>query len=218
MSVDVPEWLAPLAAAAASVRGEELSRFLPPADGAGRPSAVLIAVAQTDDGPSILLLERAATMRTHAGQAAFPGGAADAGDADPTATALREAAEEVGLRPSSVRVLAAMPALFLPPSGFVVTPVIAWWVQPHPVGVVDRREVASVALVSIAELVDPANRFQVAHPSGFQGPGFAAGGMFVWGFTAGLLDGVLRLGGWERSWDRTQYRPLPTAAVGNVGP
>ncbi|MEP6599180.1 MAG: CoA pyrophosphatase [Actinomycetota bacterium] len=218
MSVRVPDWLAPLAAAAAAARSEELSRFLPPADGRARPSAVLIALSQTRAGPGVLLIERAATLRTHAGQAAFPGGAADPDDTDPAATALREAAEEVGIRRSTVEVLATLPALFLPPSGFMVTPVIGWWAQPHPVAVVDALEVASVTVVPVAELANPANRFQVAHPSGFQGPGFAAGGMFVWGFTAGLLDAVLRLAGWARPWDRQQFRPLPTAALGNVSP
>ncbi|MEP7180258.1 MAG: hypothetical protein ABI775_14315 [Pseudonocardiales bacterium] len=105
--------------------------------------------------------------------------------------------------------MAELPAIFLPPSGFVVTPVLAWWSDPHPVTAVDPAEVAAVAVVSIAELSDPANRFRVRHPSGWQGPGFAAGGLFIWGFTAGLLDRMLDFGGWARPWDETQLRPLP---------
>jgi hypothetical protein len=63
--------------------------------------------------------------------------------------------------------------------------------------------------VPLSELVRPANRFTVQHPSGYHGPGFAACGLFVWGFTAGLLDRLLRLAGWEQPWDRAQVRPLP---------
>ncbi|PZS17874.1 MAG: coenzyme A pyrophosphatase, partial [Pseudonocardiales bacterium] len=184
----LPDWLRPLASAAHRLRPADLSRFLPPDDGSGRASAVLMALTMTPDGPGILLIERAADMRTHAGQVAFPGGAADPDDPHRVATALREAEEEVGLDPASVHVVAELPAIYLPPSGFVVTPVLAWWSEPHPVTAVDPAEVAAVAVVPIAELTDPANRFRVLHPSGWQGPGFAAGGLFIWGFTAGLLD------------------------------
>ena len=148
-------------------------------------------------------------MRSHAGQIAFPGGATDPQDASATATALREAAEEVGLNPDTVHVLAELPALWLPPSGFVVIPVVGFWQSPHPVGVVDEAEVAGVHRVRLAELLKPANRFTVRHPSGYRGPGFAVDDLFVWGFTAGLLDRLLRLAGWERPWNRELVRPLP---------
>jgi 8-oxo-dGTP pyrophosphatase MutT (NUDIX family) len=210
----LPDWIRPLAAAAREVGAAELSRFLPPADGSGRASAVLIALTHTGDGPSVLLIERAADMRTHAGQVAFPGGAVDAADPDHVAAALREAEEEVGLDPAAVRIVAELPPIFLPPSGFVVTPVLAWWTDAHPVAPVDPAEVAGVAVVPIAELSDPANRFRVVHPSGWLGPGFEAGGLFVWGFTAGLLDRLLALGGWERPWDETRHRPLPSTVSG----
>ena len=154
--------------------------------------------------PDVLVLQRAADMRTHAGQPAFPGGAADPGDADPTATALREANEEVGLDPASVDVLAALPALWIPVSGFVVTPVLAWWRSAHPVRPQDPAEVARVERVPVAELVDPANRIRVRHPSGWIGPAFRVRDMLVWGFTAGVLDAVLRLAQWSiRPWSDT---------------
>jgi 8-oxo-dGTP pyrophosphatase MutT (NUDIX family) len=205
-----PPWLRPLVEAVRTVPADQLSRFVPPEDGSGRHSAVLMLFASPDgvEAADVLLLQRAATLRSHAGQVAFPGGATDPTDISPAATALREADEEVGLRPDTVDVLAELPALFLPPSGFVVTPVLGHWREPHPVGVVDTAEVAAVRRLPLAELTDPANRFTVRHPSGYRGPGFEVGGLFVWGFTAGLLDRMLRLAGWERPWNREVIRPV----------
>lgn len=213
----LPDWLQPLARALPSVRGEQLSRFLPPASG-GRHSAVLVLFGQGPDGPDVLLIERAATMRAHAGQPAFPGGALDPPDGDPAGpgpvnAALREAAEEVGLRASSVQVLGQLPALWLPPSGFVVHPVLAWWRAPHEVAVVDPAEVAAVARVPIAELADPAHRVRVTHPSGWTGPAFQVRDLLVWGFTAGLLDRLLHLAGWELPWDTSRLAVLDERTV-----
>jgi len=197
-----------------TAQAAELSRFTPPLDGSGRHSAVLILFASPEsaggpDNADVLLIQRSTTMRSHAGQIAFPGGATDPQDASAAATALREAAEEVGLRPETVDVLAELPALWLPPSGFVVTPVVGYWHSPHPVGVVDEAEVASVHRVRLSDLLVPANRFTVWHPSGYRGAGFEVDGLFVWGFTAGLLDRLMRYAGWEQPWDRELIRSLP---------
>jgi hypothetical protein len=108
-----------------------------------------------------------------------------------------------------VRIVADLPAIFIPVSEFVVTPVLAWWQRPHPVRPMDPAEVARVELVPVAELTDPANRFRVTHPSGWLGPGFDAGGLFVWGFTAVLIDRLLEFGGWSQPWDESVRRELP---------
>jgi 8-oxo-dGTP pyrophosphatase MutT (NUDIX family) len=204
----LPEWLAPVHDLAGTVEPEQLSRFLPPESG-GRLSAVLVLFGQGPDGPDLLLIQRAATVSSHPGQPAFPGGAVDDDDADVVAAALREAKEETGLDPSGVEVFATLPALYLPPSGFVVHPVLGWWRVESPVGVVDAGEVESVVRVPLSELLDPANRVSVAHPSGFVGPGFDVRGMLVWGFTAGLLSRLFTLCGWERPWDPSVVRDLP---------
>ena len=206
--VELPDWLAPVAEVARSVAPEQLSRFLPPDEG-GRESAVLVLFGQGPDGPDLLFIRRAATVSSHPGQPAFPGGAVDDTDADVVAAALREAEEETGLDPSGVEVFATLPALWLPPSGFVVTPVLGWWRAESPVGVVDAGEVESVVRVPLAELLDPANRVSVGHPSGFVGPAFDVRGLLVWGFTAGLLARLFALSGWERPWDASVVRPLP---------
>jgi 8-oxo-dGTP pyrophosphatase MutT (NUDIX family) len=210
--VTIPAWLQQLDDAIPHVQGEHFTRFLPP-DNSGRPSAVLVLFGEGPDGPDLLLIERAATLRSHAGQPAFPGGAQDPEDVDAVAAALREAQEEVGVDPASVDVRGILPALWLPPSNFVVHPVVAWWREPHPVRVVDEAEVAAVERVPISELTDPDNRFRVMHPSGFTGPAFDVRGMVVWGFTAGLLAGILTLAGWERPWDTSRVRQLDPETV-----
>jgi 8-oxo-dGTP pyrophosphatase MutT (NUDIX family) len=168
-----------------------------------RPAAVLILFGPGERGTELLLLERSADLRKHAGQPAFPGGGAEPGDASPHATALREAQEEVGLDPAGVDVLSAAPAIYLPYSNFLVTPVLAWWRAPSPVFAVDRGETSAVARVPVADLVDPANRVRLSHPRTLQPtPGFRVDGLAatVWGFTAGILDALLRISGLEVPW------------------
>ncbi len=206
--MSIPAWLAPLVALSEDLEPEQLSRFVPPDDHDGREGAVLILFGEGEHGPDLLIIERAHDMRSHAGQPAFPGGAIDPGDDGPTGAALREAAEETGLDPTGVDVLATFPALWLPPSNFAVTPVLGWWRESSPVRAADPREVASVARVPVADFVNPANRVTVRHPSGFLGPGFHVAGLMVWGFTGGLIARILDLAGWEQPWDRDRIFDL----------
>jgi 8-oxo-dGTP pyrophosphatase MutT (NUDIX family) len=216
-SAGLPDWLQPVAEAALGALPEEYSSFRPPADG-GRAGAVLMLFGMGETGPDVLLIERAHDMRSHAGQMAFPGGAVDDDDADAVAAALREAVEETGLDPAGVQVFASLPALFLPPSGFVVTPVLGWWHTPSPVHAVDPREVASVHRVPIADLLAPVNRLRVRHPSGYVGAAFRlSGDLLVWGFTAGLLDRLLRVAGWEQPWDDADPEDLPPDLTAMAG-
>ena len=213
---DLPDWLTPLLERLEDASASDFTR-LPTPDGEGqRQSAVLVLFGeQEESGPDILVLQRAATMRNHAGQPAFPGGAVDPTDADTIACALREAEEEVGLDPASVEVVTTLPTLWIPVSNFLVTPVVAWWRSPHPVGPADPAEVARVERLPIRDLVDPANRLRVRHPSGWIGPAFRIHDMLVWGFTAGVVSTLLELGGWAVEWptDRVEELPTPGAAT-----
>jgi 8-oxo-dGTP pyrophosphatase MutT (NUDIX family) len=207
---EVPGWLRGLVAATDDLDPAVWSRFTRPMDGA-RDAAVLILFGEQEHGPDVLLQLRADGTSTHSGQVAFPGGAAESDDEGPVATALREAVEETGVDPSGVRPLAVLPSLGIPVSGFHVTPVLAYWAQPSRVWAVDPAETQAVARVPIDVLADPANRFQVTHPSGFTAPAFSLPGMLVWGFTAGLLTMILAIGGWEQPWDTSDVRDLEAA-------
>lgn len=208
----LPEWLEPVERAARTVEPRQLSRFLPPETG-GRQSAVLILFGEGARGPELLLLERAGGLRSHAGQLSFPGGALDPEDGDPDGdgpvrAALREAEEETGLDPSGVQVFGVLPRLYIPVSGFVVTPVLGWWREPSPVAPVSPLETAHVFTVPVSHLTDPAHRAMAVHPSGHRGPAFKVGTALVWGFTAGVIDRILHYAGWERPWDRDREVPL----------
>jgi 8-oxo-dGTP pyrophosphatase MutT (NUDIX family) len=212
---DLPDWWQPLLARLALAEASDFTR-LPAPEGEVRASAVLILLGQDELGPDVLVLQRAETLRNHAGQPAFPGGGVDPGDADATATALREAAEEVGLDPRSVRIVTQLPPLWIPVSSYLVTPVLAWWREPHPVHPADPAEVARVERLPVRDLVDPANRMRVRHPSGWIGPAFRVRDMLVWGFTAGVLSTLLEMGGWARPWATDRVEELPGSGTAPV--
>lgn len=195
-----------------------------------RPAAVLILFGVLDDLPAhrpsgsatvsrdldVLLLARASTLRSHAGQVAFPGGRVDPEDEDVVAAALREAQEETGVDPSGVEVLGVLEEIPLEYSRHLVSPVLGWWRRPTPVRVVDVGESAAVFRAPVADLLDPAHRGVTVLRRGgreWRGPGFlvAQGGKeyLVWGFTAMLLDGLFDQLGWTQPWDATRELPLP---------
>jgi 8-oxo-dGTP pyrophosphatase MutT (NUDIX family) len=209
-----PGWLSRLATAAEQMAVPD--GLVPPPSG-GRRSAVLILFGEGDSGPDVLLVQRSPWLRRHAGQPAFPGGAIDDADGGPVPAALREAAEEALVDPAGVQVLTVLPELFIARSGFSVTPVLAWWHRPGPVGLGDPEEVTAVRRVPVAELANPANRLSVRYPSGQSGPAFRAADMLIWGFTGLVVDRLLALGGWELPWDASQVIGLPPEVLAAPG-
>lgn len=161
-----------------------------------RAAAVLIAIV-TRPEPSVLLTLRAAHLRSHSGQIAFPGGQVDALDADAVAAALREAQEEIGLPVSQVQVLGSLP-VYTTGSAFTVTPVVAL-VPPGLPLMPDPSEVAAVFEVPLAFLMNPAHhrrhrvQWQGAEREWFSMP-FQDGHTerFIWGASAGMLRNLYR--------------------------
>lgn len=216
--------LAALAARGAPLRFDPQA---PPRDRSdARSAAVLILFGELDrvDARSavpavsaaldVLLIRRAQGMRHHPGQIAFPGGGREPGDRTPAATAVREAREETGLDPAGVTVLGELPALYVPVSHNLVTPVLAWWQAPTRVAA-DRTESVEVFRVPVADLLDPAARgVSVLRrgPRVYRAPAFrlapALGGHTVWGFTGMVLASLFDELGWSVPWDRATEFPV----------
>ena len=197
-------WLEQLRTFVGSVTPRDFERSLAPDEVIGRESAILLLFADGPTGPDVLIIERSEQLRSHAGQPAFPGGGAEPDDDTLITTALREAQEETGVNPVDVTVIGLLPRLFVPVSGFVVTPVVAYWHNPGPVYAADPIEVARVFRIPVSQLADPANRVRWRHPRGYLGPGFQIDDLLIWGFTAQLIDDLLRLLDWDEPWDTSR--------------
>jgi 8-oxo-dGTP pyrophosphatase MutT (NUDIX family) len=155
------------------------------------PAAVLVAVIRRPDGAAVALTQRPTTMRAHPGQIAFPGGKIDPTDASPVHAALREAREEVGLCPSLVEVLGALPT-YGTRTGFAITPVVALvdgGFRPVP----EPGEVVEAFEAPFDFLMDQTNHQRLTRMAGGVERAFWAmpwQGRFIWGATAGILRGL----------------------------
>ena len=173
-----------------------------------KPAAVLIPVVDRDE-PMVLLTQRTAHLPQHPGQIAFPGGTLEPDETDPVAAALREAREEAGVEPAAVEVLGALPKAHISRSGFDVTSVVGWWREPGPLQPGDPFEIQAVHQIEVPTLLDPGNRVTWVMPNGYSGPAFVVGELFIWGFTAYLLDGLFDLLGWTVDWDASRTSEIP---------
>ena len=154
----------------------------------GRPlrqAAVLIAIVERLDGPTVILTRRADTLTSHSGQVAFPGGRLDPGETAVEA-ALREAWEEIGLDPAFVEPLGLLDA-YETVTAFCVTPVVGW-VRPGFEVTPQEAEVADVFEVPLAFLMNEANHRR--DQRWFWSMPFE--GRYIWGATAGMLRALHR--------------------------
>jgi 8-oxo-dGTP pyrophosphatase MutT (NUDIX family) len=168
-------------------------RFFPPEP---IPAAVLVPIVEHPGEPTVLLTQRATQLRHHAGQVSFPGGRIEPQDEGPTAAALREAHEEIGLEEGCVSVVGFLPDHVVI-SGFRVTPVVAM-VRPGFELLLDAQEVEDTFEVPLAFLFDPRNhrpRLHRFHTADAEARMFDIpyGDRNIWGATAGMLVTLYRL-------------------------
>jgi len=152
------------------------------------PAAVLVPIVVRESGATLLLTQRTAHLRDHAGQVSFPGGRREEGDASPEATALREAEEEVGLAASQVEILGRLPE-YRTGTGFAITPVVGLVTPPLNLKL-DDFEVAEVFEPPLDFLLDSANHQR--HTIEVRGAmheywAMPWQGYYIWGATAGML-------------------------------
>lgn len=156
-----------------------------------RPAGVLVPISVVDGAPRLILTKRSSALKHHPGQIAFPGGKQDEGDADVTATALREAREEIGLPSELPEILGHLPTHETVTS-FTVTPVVAILRESFQ-SVPEPGEVAEVFSVPLAHVLNPANyivesrRWRGQRRYYFTVP---YGPYYIWGATARILRGL----------------------------
>jgi 8-oxo-dGTP pyrophosphatase MutT (NUDIX family) len=168
------------------------ARFNPA--GSTAQASVLVPLVMRDAGLQVLLTRRTAHLRSHAGQISFPGGKAEAHDADAVATALRETEEEVGLARRHVEVIGRLP-VYTTVTGFVVTPVVGL-VAPGFDLRIDSGEVDEAFEVPLPFLMTPAHHRRHRWDAGggitrqflsMPWQGGAGQQYFIWGATAAML-------------------------------
>ena len=157
------------------------------------PAAVLVPIVKRKSEPTLLLTQRTAHLKDHPGQISFPGGRREASDRSPAHTALREAAEEIGLSSAQIEIVGYLPE-YLTSTGFRVTPVVAVVTPPFDLQL-DAFEVAEAFEVPLSFLLDPANHQR--HSLHYRGKlrhyyAMPYGDYFIWGATAGMIMSLYR--------------------------
>jgi len=159
------------------------------------PAAVLLPLYEKEGGYHILLTKRTEKVEYHKGQICFPGGGQDEGDKSLEETALREAFEEIGVRPQDVEILGQLDSIGTISSGFLITPFVA--LIPHPYEFeVNADEVEGLVEVPISALRDKSNyREEVGLYQGrpFRSSIYQYQGKVITGATAGILKQFLEL-------------------------
>ena len=159
-----------------------------------RRAAVLVLLYPFEETTALVLTQRHADLRDHSGQIAFPGGSID-GDETPVQAALREGWEEVGVDPAAPDVLGTLTDLYIPPSDFTVTPVVAA-IGDRPVFRPQVEEVDTIIEVPLPALLDAGSRASAVWMFGDREidiPYFAFEGFEIWGATAMMLAELVAL-------------------------
>lgn len=153
------------------------------------PAAVLVPLVERDDGWTVLLTQRTAHLAHHPGQISFPGGRQEEADTDPTAAALRETEEEIGLGADAIHIVGTLDD-YVTITGFQIVPVVGLVTPPFTLSP-DSFEVKEVFEVPLAFFLDPSNhqRHSRTMPNGDTRYFYAMPyrDYYIWGATAAIL-------------------------------
>lgn len=173
-------------------QAEELLRQFPSRSARTRQAGVLALIyPEAQSNLEVVLTRRTDSLRGHSGQVSFPGGKRDPEDDSFTATALREACEEIGICSDDLTVIGAMSTLYIPPSDFEVFPTVATLLVP-PQFEPNPAEVAEIFTFRLDDLLDEGHKREELwdFPGGYKicVPFYAVGDHKVWGATATMLS------------------------------
>lgn len=177
------------------MRGDHLLNALPVPAEPWREAAVLVPLLSDGDDLRVVFTLRTAHLHAHAGQVCFPGGGAEAHDADAIATALRETEEEVGLNPARVEVLGCLDP-YVTITGYRVTPVVGLIdvSQGPPAWLPDEFEVAEIFDVPMRHVLAPGMlRAEAISREGVIRQTYVCNwnDYYIWGATAGMLQNLV---------------------------
>jgi 8-oxo-dGTP pyrophosphatase MutT (NUDIX family) len=171
------------------VRMREMLNFIQPEDAIR--SSVLVLLYPVYHEIRFVLMLRPDYDGVHSGQISFPGGKYEDGDESLIYTALREASEEIGINPSHVQVLGQLTEMYIPPSNYVVTPVVGF-MNSRPEFVPEPSEVARIIEIRLADLMDKKNiqkkKMKLRYGFSIRVPSFFIDGNIIWGATAMMLS------------------------------
>ncbi len=184
----------PLPGQAAQLRmAPSLRTLVPPANSTPRQAAVLIPLCLIESEIFILFTHRQEDLTYHGGEICFPGGNHDREDVNCIATALRETHEEIGLLPQAVQVLGQLTPIYIPPSQYIVHPIVGWIPNLPPLHP-NATEVARILQVPLNLLLQPET---IRHEIGVRNgttitiPYYEFQAWHIWGATAMLLSELL---------------------------
>ena len=152
---------------------------------------MLVPLYAGPEGPVAVLTERRGDLSRHAGEISFPGGRQDEPDEDLRDTALREAREEIGLEPSAVELIGALPPVATFVTGYRIHSFVGW-IAPGHAWIPQESEVESVVEASLSELAHGfASKRLWRRSVAIRAPTYTVGGHLVWGATARIVESLL---------------------------
>lgn len=159
-----------------------------------KESAVLILFFVSDDNISTVIIKRPEYDGVHSGQIAFPGGKREKYDRTIIDTAIREAHEEVGIKPDDVKIIGTLSQIYVPPSMYIIHPIVSYC-DNKPEFIADINEVSDISIISLSDLLNDKSKSVIPiYKQGkyvFDAPAYIINGYEIWGATAMIISELI---------------------------